>query len=204
MSGTEGNVARIAERQPAGQVPVLRTGIQVDLGAGRVASLETYIPSDCTLPELNRLLDKMTAAGDRQRAHYMLEELNRDLLKQEKELVQAQVDFAQHKVVFGQTQAKRTADLERQQTVVVNYTTALSTDERKRGPVQPKGADKANLQRVTNAAEEMKKQIIDADLAFATECSNYENTIHTYEKAIERTKREIARCQEIEAAGLKG
>lgn len=197
------NLARLRPDAQTPDVPALGMSIQVDLGAGRVATLQTFVPSDMSLPEVNRMLDKMTAAGDRQRAHYMLEELNRDLLKQEKELVQAQVDFAQHNVVFGQTQAKRTADLERQQTVVVNYTTALSTDERKRGPVQPKGADKANLQRVTNAAEEMKKQIIDADLAFATECSNYENTIHTYEKAIERTKREIARCQEIEAAGLK-
>jgi hypothetical protein len=59
--------------------PGLGISLNVDLGAGRVCTLQTYVPSECTPVTLNKMLDKMTAAGDRQRAHYRIEELVREV-----------------------------------------------------------------------------------------------------------------------------
>jgi hypothetical protein len=53
------------------------------------------------------MLDKMTAAGDRQRAHYKLEELERDVAKLEKEQSQHQEDLERIDRNFEDEKQKR-------------------------------------------------------------------------------------------------
>lgn len=49
--------------------PVMRVSVQSDLGAGMVAIMETYLPqTDAMNGKLDGLLDRMHAAGTRQRA----------------------------------------------------------------------------------------------------------------------------------------
>src|ERR1700722_4526058 len=91
------NVARLplpaeGDKEPAQTVPVLRFGINVDLGLGRILTAETYLPNDCRMADLNGMMDKMTRAGDRQRAHYRLEELHASIATEEKHLAAAHHD----------------------------------------------------------------------------------------------------------------
>ena len=97
---SQDNVARLPTREPASEVPALGMSIQVDLGLGRIATLQTFVPSNASQVEINWMLDKMTRAGDRQRAQYRLEELHRDLLEEQRKHVQMQAD-QQANIVAG-------------------------------------------------------------------------------------------------------
>lgn len=202
MSGQD-NVARLRPDGLPEPAPALGMSIQVDLGAGRVCTLQSHVASDCSIAELNDLLDKMTQAGDRQRAHYKLEELHRDLAKQEKDKVQCEVDYDQHKKVFSEQQAKRVVDLERQAKTVDDYEKAKRAERGagRRGPVELKGQDAANVKRLSESVTALKDQIPQADLAYATECGNFEGSLKAHAKTIERTQREIARCEAIVRGG---
>jgi hypothetical protein len=75
------------------EAAALGMSLQVDLGAGRICTMQTFVPGDCHRDELNAMLDKMTHAGDRQRAHYKIEELESDLKKVQSAIDQAQYDI---------------------------------------------------------------------------------------------------------------
>ena len=202
---SQDNVARLPTREPASEVPALGMSIQVDLGLGRVATLQTFVPSDASQVEVNRMLDKMTRAGDRQRAHYRLEELHRDLLEEQRKHVQMQADQQANIVAFNETQQKRQREIEQREKALINYheaRKAVDADTGRRNPSEPKGAVRANLERLETAVKEGRQAIVDADLAHASERANYEGSLTTHQKAIERIEKEIARCEGIEAAGL--
>ena len=202
---SQDNVARLPTREPASEVPALGMSIQVDLGLGRVATLQTFVPSDASQVEVNRMLDKMTRAGDRQRAHYRLEELHRDLLEEQRKHVQMQADQQANIVAFNETQQKRQREIEQREKALINYheaRKAVDADTGRRNPSEPKGAVRANLERLETAVKESRQAIVDADLAHASERANYEGSLTMHQKAIERIEKEIARCEGIEAAGL--
>ena len=192
-------VARLRPEEASEPAPALGMSIQVDLGAGRIATLQTHIASDCTLMSLNALLDKMTAAGDRQRAHYKLEELHRDLLKQEKDKSQFQIDADAHKAAFNVAQEQRAAKIRHQEKILGDYISAKAEQrgEGRRSAVTLKGADAANQARLEAAVVEVKKAIVDADEAHAVEQANYEAGLKGHDQTIARTKREIERHEAI-------
>ena len=205
---TQDNVARIPRHEdaPLVQVPAIGVSIQVDLGAGRVAALQTHVAGDCTLRDLNFALDKMTSAGDRQRAHYQLEELRRDLGKVEKEQSQHQEDLDRLDREHEAAQKKRLADAEAAVKALGDYETAV-TEERvargQRGPVVLKGSPKAHADRIKDGIAKLKvdmaKAVAEHDVAHGNSKATFERRAAT----ITKLKEEVARCEEIVAAGLK-
>ena len=81
--------------------------LQVDLGAGRVGTYQTFLPRDCALSELNAVLDKMSRASDRQRAWYRIEELERTLATEKKLHAQHTLDRAEIRHRFDTEQETR-------------------------------------------------------------------------------------------------
>ena len=201
------NLARLplSEKKSAGDVPALGMSLQVDLGMGRVCTLQTFVPSDVPQIDLNTMLDKMTRAGDRQRAHYRLEELHQALREEERKHAQMQEDVATAKSTFNVEQEKRVSEIERQTAVLTNFEAAKLAQRGEGRREQPKlqGADKANVERLSEAVKLAKKAVTDADLQYQADCGNREASLQTHEKAIARIKADIERCKEIEAAGLK-
>ena len=124
------------------QAPALGFSLQVDLGAGRVCTLQTHVASDCSLRDLNMMLDKMTAAGDRQRAHYKIEELERDLKQTEKEQAQHQEDLDRVDREHEAAQAKRQAAAEAAVKTLGEFEKVVAAQHEERGgrgPVALKG-----------------------------------------------------------------
>lgn len=203
MSGE--NVARLPVKQDA-DAPALGMSLQVDLGLGRIATLQTFVPNNASTAEINGMLAKMTAAGDCQRAHYKLEELHRDLAEEERKHAQMQADAETNVASFNAEQEARTAEVERRTKILANFEAAKQEQRGagRRGEVKLGGADAAGVKTLEEAVKQARKEIVDADLRYATEGENYKINLKTHAKAIERIRREIERCKEIEAAGLKG
>lgn len=199
-------VRMVPRHEEVKDAPALGMSLQVDLGMGRIATLQTFVPSDASQRDLNTMLDKMTRAGDRQRAHYKLEELNRDLLEEQRKHAQMEEDIATAKASFSAEQEKRLAAVQKQEKVVANFEAAKRAERgaNRRGEVELKGADAANVATLTNAVKAMKDDIVAADLQYPVDCANREASLATHAKAIARIEREIARCKEIEKAGLEG
>lgn len=197
-------LARIHSDEPATdpeKAPALGMSLQVDLGMGRVATLQTFVPSDCSPRQLNEVLDKMTRAGDRQRAHYRLEELHSHLLDEERKHAQMLADEEVNTATFNIEQGKRQAEVERMEKVLANYAN-VAPDPRKRNPSKDPRGD-SNEERVKAGVKAAKQAIVDADIAQGQARANYAASLKTHEKELDRTRREIARMKEIEAAGLQ-
>lgn len=199
---SQDNLARIHPDKVA-EAPALGMSLQVDLGMGRVATLQTFVPSDCSMRQLNETLDKMTRAGDRQRAHYRLEELHRELSEEERKHAQMQSDEEVNTATFNIEQGKRQTNVERQEKVLANYEQAKALpDPRKRNPSEDPRT-KADRGRLEDGVKAARQAIVDADLAQEQARANYASSLKAHEKAIDRIKRDIARMKEIEAAGLQ-
>jgi len=65
-----------AVQQPA---PALGVSLSVNLSATHALVMQTHVPADCSNPELDSLLDRMTRAADRQSAKYKLVDLRKGL-----------------------------------------------------------------------------------------------------------------------------
>lgn len=191
---------------PVGNVPGLGFSMQVDLGAGRVCTLQTFLPNDCSIDELNAMLDKMTKAGDRQRAHYNIEGLLRDLKKFEKEQEQALEDLAKSEAEHKETQAGRTASVEKAYKALGTYEAAATVDaaERGRRVPGPTAQDRANMKRTQNGIEKLKVEIEVAENEHQKSIFEAQKVINRRQEMIDKTKEEIARCKEIVGKGLEG
>lgn len=190
----------------APQSPALGMSLQVDLGAGRVCTLQTFVPSDCSSVELNQMLDKMTAAGARQRSSYKIEELERDLEKFEKEQAQGHDDLKKIDDDFVAAQAKREDDALQATKRADAFESAAADAWRAkggRGDYAAKGTDKTNLERVRGGVEKTKAEIQVAVEEHAKSIAAAKDVLDRRAALIVKTRAEIARCQEIVSAGLK-
>lgn len=200
------SVRMVPRHEEVKDAPALGMSLQVDLGLGRTATLQTFVASDAPQRTVNEMLDKLTRAGDRQRAHYRLEELHRaiELEQHEHDLMVENITTA--KATFNAEQEKRIAEVARQQALLTNFERARVEvrSEGRRNPKPLAGADLANVERVKTGVEAAKQAVLDWDMQYPVDCANREASLATHVKAIARLQRDIARCQEIEKAGLEG
>lgn len=188
------------------KVPSLGMSLQVDLGAGRVCTLQTFLPNDCSTPELNKMLDKMTDAGARQRSAYRIEEIERDLETLEKEQAQQSEDLAAVDARYDAEQTKRSADASRAEKSLGEYEAAAKAAwEAKggRGPMVLKGAEKANADRVKGGVDKLKGEMLVAQEERARTREEILKTMDRRAELIAKRRAELARCKEIVASGLK-
>ena len=188
------------------QAPALGFSLQVDLGAGRVCTLQTHVASDCSLRDLNMMLDKMTAAGDRQRAHYKIEELERDLKQTEKEQAQHQEDLDRVDREHEAAQAKRQASAEAAVKALGEFEKVVAARHEERGgrgPVVLKGHDKANYDRVASSVTKLKAEMANAQSERDVAHANSKTVFDRRAEIIAKMQAEIAHCKEIVADGLK-
>lgn len=76
------------------QYPALGISVKTQASEGREIVFQTHIAQDASIVDLNALLDKMTAAADRQSAKAALITLYRDLEDHEKQLRQLEEDYS--------------------------------------------------------------------------------------------------------------
>ena len=201
-------VAHLPRRDevPLIQAPALGFSLQVDLGAGRVCTLQTHVASDCSLRDLNMMLDKMTAAGDRQRAHYKIEELERDLKQTEKEQAQHQEDLDRVDREHEAAQAKRQAAAEAAVKTLGEFEKVVAAQHEERGgrgPVALKGHNKANYDRVASSVTKLKTEMANAQSERDVAHANSKTVFDRRAEIIAKMQAEIAHCKEIVADGLK-
>lgn len=204
MSAAVEELAPRREAAKAATRDAMGMSLQVDLGAGRVCTLQTFIPNDCPQVELNAMLDKMTAAGARQRAAYKVEELERDLEKLQREHDQQNEDLAKVDADFDAAQAKR-----EQHAVALRAT----IDKFKRTAEEAATAagrrtglskqDQSYVERGEKGIETTKGEMSAAVEEHAKVRSEIQKTMERRTQVMEKARAEIARCKEIVAAGLK-
>jgi protein involved in temperature-dependent protein secretion len=73
-----------AQLDPSLDVPAISVQYSTTIGQTRNLAITTGLPLDCTKSQLDALLDRLVAAGDRQRAKHDLEQ-TRALLKNEEQ-----------------------------------------------------------------------------------------------------------------------
>lgn len=182
------------------EAAALGFSMQVDLGAGRVCTLQTHLANDCSVEQLNHMLDKMTSAGDRQRAHYKIEELEREIEQHEREQAQHQEDLDRLDLEFAARQEQRNGEIKKAQTALDNLNAAARDAHvatGKRGEFALRGTDKSRHDAVQSGVQalvlEMAKDEAEHDVAHA-------NSTKTFERRgqiIARTRAEVARCKAI-------
>lgn len=179
--------------------------LQIDLGAGRVCTMQTFLPNFCSAIELNRMLDKMTAAGDRQRAHYRIEELEREIAREEKAQEQHKEDLARLDREHEAKQAARDAQIEKLRTALDNFEAArrdAHVESGRRGEFQLRGTDKQSADRATS---EITKAVAERDQAEVERNVAHQNslvTIKRQDEILARMREEVERCKATVAAGL--
>lgn len=200
-----GAVERLRPDMPAiEKAPALGMSIQVDLGSGRVATLQTFVDSTCSVREVNAMLDKMTSAGDRQRAHYKIEELERDLKQETKLHAGSQEDLERLDKEYDEKQAQRFAAIETMQKTVDTFMSAAKdahVGSGRRGEFALKGTEKAHVNAV-NAGIVKTKGDIDAATAERDNAhANMKITASRRQEIIDSLKSEIERCKALVEAG---
>ncbi len=197
-----GEVRKLHELDAPEKAPALGMSLQVDLGAGRVCTLQTFVDSTVPVGELDAMLDKMTSAGDRQRAHYKIEELERDLDKTEREQAQHKDDLATIDQRHAENREKLRAEAQALQGSVDTFmATARDTHVARGGRTefQLKGGDKSNVTKIENAVGKLKDEMAKAEAEHAVAHANSDITFKRREEIIARLKDEIARCRAIVA-----
>lgn len=189
--------------------PALGFSMQVDLGAGRVATLQTFLPNDCSKLDLNKMLDKMTAAGDRQRAHYQIEGLERDVAELEKRQVQHILDVEKVEEDFHAEQKRRAVQIEEEQRKIAGYETQHKATAEARG-IRDSSRLPTNVQANITKSEQTIKTLQaqmtvagENELPYAVSKRAAQNTVDLCATQIAQKKAEIERNREIVAAGLK-
>lgn len=181
---------------PKPEVAALGFSIQVDLGAGRVATMQTFIPNDMPLSALNSMLDKMTAAGDRQRAHYKIEELRRSLEMEQKLYSDAEEDVARLDSQFEADVVKRKAEMERMTKTLDAYNREAQdahVASGRRGEFKRPAAAKTVETGIERAQEDLAKLAAERDVAKA----NLAITQKRRAEIIARFQAEIDDCEMI-------
>lgn len=179
---------------------------QVDLGAGRTGVFQTHLPSDCTLAELNGMLDKMCAASDRLRAHYKIEERERDVDLLVNEQAQHDEDMAKADERFEIEQARLRDHLLKQETARTNFMVVKEEEHAasgRRGKFEPKGAEKTQVNAVDAGVEKIKQGIARNKAEHDITHAKHAELKTRRGELVAKHQREIAKCQEIMARGLE-
>jgi len=186
-------------------IPAIGFSLQVDLGAGRVGVFQTALPNDCSLIELNRMLDKMNRAGDRQRAHYKIEEEERSLALVRKEQAQHKEDLDAVDERFAKDMTALAAEAERMQKAADNFmeTVRNAHVESRRGEFELKGAQKSNYNRLSEGIAKIKDEMAMKQAEYDKTHEQWKSLHARREELIEKHVAEIARCRAIVDAGLK-
>ena len=195
-----------ADSTSAEKTPALGMSLQVDLGAGRVCTLQTYLERDCSVVELNKMLFKMTGAGDCQRAHYQIEGLLRDLAKHEQDQAQAEADLAQMDVTFGAEQAERAKTIEKHGATIGQFQEAHRAVADVRGvrdASRLKSTEAANIAKLENAIKDLRAEMQVAPERLKNEIEQARIVMRTRQGQIDKLKRDIEHNRGIVAAGLQ-
>lgn len=203
-------VAKISGRPldaPAQEAPALGFSLQIDLGAGRVATMQTFLPNSCDITELNAMLDKMTHAGDRQRAHYKIEELQSDLKKINSAIAQHQYDIDKTNSDHDTSMALRYDEIETLQKKA-DALEGAARDEHvgsgRRGVYAPRGTTKSAIDAAKSAVAKMKEEIIKAENERENIIRNHVNGRKSRMAQKAAMETEIADCELIVAQGRVG
>lgn len=203
-------VAKISGRPldaPAQEAPALGFSLQIDLGAGRVATMQTFLPNSCDITELNAMLDKMTRAGDRQRAHYKIEELKLQLQRENDFINQAKDDLARIDGEHDKTQAQRHADMQMFQKQI-DAAMELARDNHvgsgRRSEFAPKGTTKSAVDAGKNAVKKIVTDIATAENEREKAHQNLRTTISGRLALKAKIEAEMAECELIVAQGRVG
>ncbi len=183
---------------PLDKAPALGMSIQVDLGSGRIATLQTFVDSTCSIFELNAMLDKMTGAGDRQRAHYKIEELERDLKQEQKLLAQHADDLARIDKDYDAAQAKRFDAIEKMQKTVDTFMATARDNHvasNRRTEWALKGTEKSHVTAVNSGIKKLQDEIATATNERDVTHANTMITVNKRNEIIEHLQAEIAACK---------
>jgi hypothetical protein len=82
------------DRPPLDKVPAIGVSYTITLDEKRAIVMQTHIDGEAPLAEINQLLDKLGAAGDRQELRYRLEKLDKEIAEHESALTRIDVDMA--------------------------------------------------------------------------------------------------------------
>lgn len=180
--------------------------VQVDLGAGRTAVMQTHLPNDCSQVALNQMFTKMNRAGDFCRAHYKIEEEQRTVDLVENEQRQHTEDLDRIDVDYVKQQDEREHALVKAEQARVNFLQAKAgehAESGRRGTYEPKGNEKTQINAVTRNAEDLRNAIAKAKAEHDITHAKYDELKKRRLELIGRHKAEIARCQATIDAGLK-
>lgn len=187
------------------ETPALGFSMQVDLGAGRVCTLQSFLPNDCSVSELNSMLDKMTAAGDRQRAHYKVEELDREIEQLEREQGQHKEDLERLDADYVARQAKREEEVDKAQKALDDVEAAARdahVASNKRGDFALRGTDKSRYDAVKSGVQAIAVEMAKDQAEFDAAHANSTKTFERRNEILDRLRAEVARCKAI--VGKKG
>lgn len=202
-----GEVARLRSEEPAKvDQPALGFSLQFDLGSGRVATMQTFLPNDCDQAALDGMLDKMTASGDRQRAKYQIEELEREEEKYVREQEQHQEDLANQDKAFDERQEIRTKEVERLQKELGEFDERLLREwnaSAKRGTFKAGPRDESRRKAQEGGIQEQIQRMAEDAVERDNAHKNSQTTFDRRAKLLERTRAEIAKCKAI-VAGKAG
>ena len=177
-------------------LPGIDLSIVQDLPNGRQIQLKTCFLRSTEKHELDRIMDSIFRACDRQRAFYELQDFKDSLVKHRKTLAQAVEDDNRLDAQYQETKAKRQVE---GMTLETDFNTILvegnEEHERshRRGPYEPKGWRRDKLaaiqkQRDTIKAEQMKEdnERIVAKAQLQATIDRFEEEIRLIEGQIER------------------
>lgn len=189
-----------------GPTPALGFSIQVDLGAGRTGVLQTALPNDCSLGELNGMLDKMNSASDRLRAHYKIEERERDIEMLQNEQAQHDEDLGKVDERFATDQEKLKTQLLEQEAARTNFVAAKEEAHResgRRGNYEAKGVDKSQLAGVASNVEKTKEMLARNKAEHDITHEKHADLKQRRADLVAKHQREIDKCRQVMARGLE-
>jgi chromosome segregation ATPase len=182
------------------QVPALGFSVQVDLGAGRAAVFQSAVAGDCDIAELNTVLDKINRAGDRQRAHYKIEEELHKLEQIEQEQRQHTEDLQEVDQRYAEEQKQLRADVLKAEKARGNFYTAHQADHEargRRGAYEPKGIERTQVNSLTKGIEQLEEDIAKATAEHDKTHMQFNDLKRRRAEVIAKHRKEIERCREI-------
>lgn len=185
------------------EAAALGVSLQVSVGEGRVAVLQTHIPGDCSVVELNEMLDKLAVAGERQRARGKIEEYEEEIEKLETTLVRYRVDLTDVDSNFAKTkiaiEAKMNEYTVQKDNALSAARDAHSSSER-RGAFKPQGSTASAIRAAEQAIDNLQADLVKQAQERAVAHENLSKNVKRFEEEIARFRSKIARCESLQKA----
>lgn len=175
-------------------VPALGFSFTANLGDARQLVVQTHVPFDAPMAEINAALDKAAAAMDRQKARYEIEHLQ-DKLDLEEATLQKQRDNMAH---LDADHDKKVAELKVQiETLQEDHKNAHEegynqhVNSGRAGAFVPKGALHSRLERIKDTIAQIGEQIKKAEAERDQAHANAAINDAAFEKSLARLRGEI-------------